>query len=81
MAKRRRIESKDGGEPLILLSEAIRILKADPATAWMPPTSIRNAVASGKVPSMRTPAGKWSRYFVRLSDIKALFKETPVVSS
>jgi hypothetical protein len=76
MKKPKEIPGEDGGEPLILLAEALRRLKADPATAWMPHTSIRQAVATGKVFSKRSPAGKWSRYYVRLSDLKALFKET-----
>jgi hypothetical protein len=63
----------DSDEPLIQLAEALRRLRADPLTAWMPHTSIRQAVAEGRVFARRTPAGKYSRYYVRLSDLKALF--------
>lgn len=79
--KRKTIPDEAGGDPLVLLSEAIRILKADPATAWMPYTSIRNAVAEGKVFSKRTPAGKFSRYYVRIRDIVELFNKNVTVPS
>jgi hypothetical protein len=66
-------------EALIPLAEALRMLKNDPLTAWMPHSSIRAAVAKGRVFSRRSPAGKFSRYYVRLSDLKKLFEPTAAV--
>jgi hypothetical protein len=67
-------------EPLIPLAKALRLLAADPETAWMPHSTIRTAVAEGKVFSRRTPAKKFARYYVRLSDLKRLFERTKATS-
>lgn len=57
-------------EPLIPLGKALRMLKADPQTAWMPSWTLRQAVLKGKVFSRRSGLGKYARYYVRLSDLK-----------
>jgi hypothetical protein len=58
---------------LIPLARALRTLKANPETAWMPAWTIRQAVAKGQVYSKRSSTGKYARYYVRLSDLKKLF--------
>ena len=73
--------AKPKRERMIPLAKALRLLKANPDTAWMPHSSIREAVAKGKVFSRRTPAGKYSRYYVRLSDLKALFTTPTTLNS
>jgi hypothetical protein len=60
----------NNSEPLVRLSEALRMLKADPLTAWMPRSSLRAAVQEGKVPFQRSSDKKRAWYYVRLSDLK-----------
>lgn len=57
-------------EPLIPLSQALRLLKSNPRTSWMPTTRLRKAVINGEVPSRRSSETKKARYYVRLSDLK-----------
>lgn len=57
-------------EPLIRLSDALRMLKADPLTAHLPSAALREAVTSGRVPSERANEKKRAWYYVRLSDLK-----------
>jgi hypothetical protein len=57
-------------EPLIPLATAIRMIKADPQTAWMPYWTLRQAVSTGRVFSRRSSEGKYARYYVRLSELR-----------
>jgi hypothetical protein len=57
-------------EQLIPLSVALRMLKADKHTAWMPHSRLREAVQNGQVPSRRSSEKKKARYYVKLSDLK-----------
>jgi hypothetical protein len=57
-------------EPLIPLSVALRILKADSRTAWMPSSRLRTAVQNGEIPFRRSSDKKKARYYVKLSDLR-----------
>jgi hypothetical protein len=59
-------------EPLLPLSQALRLLKDDKKTSWMPSTRLRKAVINGEVPCRRSSEAKKARYYVRLSDLKAV---------
>jgi hypothetical protein len=56
-------------EPLVRLSDALRQIKNDPATAWMPIRAMRKAVREGKVPARRTSKSKNAWYYVKISDL------------
>jgi len=56
-------------EPLVRLADALRQIKNDPATSWMPLRAMRKAVRDGKVPSRRTSKSKNAWYYVKVSDL------------
>ena len=56
-------------EPLVRLADALKQIKANPETSWMPLTAMRRAVRSGKVPSRRTSKSKNAWYYVKVSDL------------
>jgi hypothetical protein len=56
-------------EPLVRLADALRQIKENPETAWMPLRAMRKAVRDGKVPSRRTSRSKNAWYYVKISDL------------
>jgi len=61
--------ASQSGSELILLSDALRQLKA--AKPWAPIASLRQAVADGQIPSKRSSFKKRARYYVRMADLES----------
>ena len=68
------ITAELGNDEYLPLAEALRRLRADKKTRWLPVHRLREAVRNGEVPSKRTREGRYARYYVRIADLLKVVK-------